>query len=252
MNTKRDEISIKKLVEIFLPAIWIIIAFSIACAGLLGIYSEFVQNETYSSTGKFMVIKIPYDDDDSKTTGLNSNEILAMQGMIANAKEIINTLDFCNDVKAAVETDMTAKQIMSTMSVSLCNNETTCYFFDVTAADPDLAYSIAMAGGELLCKKFIDMGYAIRIEQIDTPVMPQNADSKNTLRNIVIGFAIGFVLSALVVFVRAKFDVIVRNKEKLENTFDIPILGVIPRPEIKSSGYGWQSDRGVSSKEANV
>ena len=251
MNTKKDEITIKKLAEIFLPTLWIIVLTAVVCAALLGAYSMFIQKDQFSASGKFMVIKIPYDDDDSKTTGLNSNEILAMQGMIANAKEIINTRDFCQSVKDSVETDLTAKQLMSTMSVSLCNTDTTCYFFDVTAKDPDLAYKIADVAGELLRQKFVDMGYAIRIERIDTPVVPGEADDKNVLRNAVIGFAVGMVLSTLVIFVNSKFDVIIRSKEKLENSFDIPILGVIPKPEnSKAYGrrYGEYSDKKSNDK----
>ena len=94
MNTKKDEITLKKLAEIFLPKLWIIAIVSIVLAAAFGVYSEFIKKDVFSSSGKYMVIKIPYDDDDSKTTGLNSNEILAMQSMIANAKEIINTNDF--------------------------------------------------------------------------------------------------------------------------------------------------------------
>ena len=231
MNNKKDEITAKKLVEIFLPKLWIVALVSILFAALFGGYSELMQKDTYTSTGKFMVIKIPYDDDDSKTTGLNSNEIAAMQGMIANAKEIINTKDFCESVRENVGTKLTTSQLMSTMSVSLCNTETTCYFFDVKTNDKRLSYEIAEVAGELLRQQFIDMGYAIKIVRIDSPRIAQAADSKNTTRNAVIGFAGGFILSLLAVFFISKFDVVIRTREKLENTFDIPILGTIPKPE---------------------
>ncbi len=231
MNTKKDEITIKKLADIFLPKLWVIALVSIIFAAAFGVYSEVIKDDEYSSTGKFMVIKIPYDDDDSKTTGLNSNEILAMQGMIANAKELINTKDFCDNVRKEIGTDLTVNQLMKTMSVSLCNNDTTCYYFDVTTEDPRLSYEIANVAGELLRQQFVDMGYAIRIERIDSPRVAEGPDSKNTTRNVIIGFAIGFVLSVLTVFVIAKFDVVIRSKEKLESSFDIPVLGVIPRPD---------------------
>lgn len=231
MNAKKDEITIKKLWDIFRPMLWLIAIVSLVLGAAFGIYSEFFKADEYSTTGKFMVIKVPYEDDDSSTTGLNSNEILAMQGMIANAKEIINTNDFCENVKRALGTDLSANQIKSTMSISLCNSETTCYYFKVTSDDPRLSYEIADVAGELLRSNVQNMGYAIRVDRIDSPSIPSGPDSKNSVRNFAIGFAIGFILSALAVFIRSRFDVVIRTKEKLESNFDIPVLGVIPRPE---------------------
>ena len=44
------------------------------------------------------------------------------------------------------------------------------------------------------------------------------------------GFA-GAVLTALIVFVVAKLDIVIRSKEKLEQSFNVPVIGVIPRFE---------------------
>lgn len=234
MNNKKDEITAKKLVEIFLPKLWIVALVSILFAVIFGGYSELFQKDTFTSSGKFMVIKVPYDDDDSKTTGLNSNEVLAMQSMIANSKEIINTNDFCSTVLSSVkdgDLNMTTGQLMSAMSVTLCNAETTCYYFNVTTTNNRWSYEIAEVAGELLRQQFIDMGYAIKIVRIDSPRIASAPDSKNTTRNVVIGFAAGLILSLLCVFFISKFDVVIRSREKLENTFDVPILGVIPKPE---------------------
>ena len=158
-----------------------------------------------------------------------------MQGMIANAKEIITTGNFCKEVSERVrrQTGVTVspEQLKSSMSVSLCNDETTCYYFKVTNVQQQLAADIAQVAGSLLSDMFKDMGYAIAVDEIDTPQPAAAPDGKNVTRNAIIGFIIGIALSAVIVFVVSKFDVVVRSKEKLESNFDFPILGVIPRPE---------------------
>ena len=73
--------------------------------------------------------------------------------------------------------------------------------------------------------------YAVTIDLKDDPALPTSPDSKNVVRNAVIGFAGGFLLAALAVFVISKLDVVVRSREKLEDNFDMPVLGVIPRLE---------------------
>jgi len=239
MSTKKDEMSLKKILEIFLPKLWIILLVAVVCGAFFGVISA-RQQETYSSSGKYMVRKVPYDYDDSSTTGLNQNEIIAMQGMISNAKEIITTVDFCEEVQERVQrrtgTKVSVSELKSAMSVSLCNDETTCYFLKVTTTKNQLSVEIAEVAGELLSEMFKDMGYAIAVDRIDTPRPAEAANSKNTARNAIIGFAIGAVVCAIVVFVFSKFDVVVRSKEKLESSFDLPILGVIPRPESNKQG----------------
>lgn len=234
MSTKKDTLSAKKLLDIFLPKLWIIALVAVIFSLAFGVYS-YTREDVYSSTGKYMVRKVPYEDDSSKTTGLNQNEIIAMQGMIANAKEIITTGNFCKEVSERVrrQTGVTVspEQLKSSMSVSLCNDETTCYYFKVTNVQQQLAADIAQVAGSLLSDMFKDMGYAIAVDEIDTPQPAAAPDGKNVTRNAIIGFIIGIALSAVIVFVVSKFDVVVRSKEKLESNFDFPILGVIPRPE---------------------
>lgn len=59
-----------------------------------------------------------------------------------------------------------------------------------------------------------------------------SANSKNTVRNSLIAFAIGVILAAAAVWVYSMFDIVIRDVAKIEENIDIPILGVIPRHEI--------------------
>ena len=238
---KKEEITIKSLAEIFIPKIWIIALVSIVLSAALGVYSQFLQSDKYTASGKYMVLKVPYTNSTSETSGLNSGEILAMQGMIANIREIINTNNFCQDVINQLENEevygdkyegkLTAARLTSMTSVTLANAETTCYYFDVTTSDPQLSKDIATVGGNILLDKFEGMGYAIKVVEIDTPILPSSPDGKNVLRNSVIGFAAGLVISMLAIYIISRADIVVHSKEKLEDSFDIPILGVIPKPE---------------------
>lgn len=118
--------------------------------------------------------------------------------------------------------------IKNSMSVSLTGDNTTCYTFTVTTSDPKLSLAIATAAGEILSERLIDTGYAIKVDCIGIPRLAISPDSKNVVRNSVVGFAAGALLTMLAVFVISKLDVIVRSKEKLENTFNIPVIGMIP------------------------
>lgn len=338
MKNKNDEITIKSLAEMFLPRIWLILLISVVLAALLAVCSHLFIKDTYTSSGKYMVVKIPSTSTNT-VVGLNSQEILAMQSMIANAKEIINTKDFCDSVlekiddadlieltvnynadladlteardslsndiddittkylsqlkayqnaegdvsvainnltkefndrlaklnadRATVDTRIealteeynvkvaeintkpegyvpysdyiTSKMLMNMISISLSNSETTCYFLSVTCDDPELARDVALVAGTILTEKFVGTGYAVKIDRLQIPLQPTSPDSKNVIRNGLIGFVAGFMLTALVIFIYNRFDVVIRTREQLEGGFDYPILGVIPRLESDGS-----------------
>ena len=64
---------------------------------------------------------------------------------------------------------------------------------------------------------------------------PNSANSKNVTRNTFIGFMGGSFLAMIVVFLFAQFDIYVHDKKKLEETFDLPIIGLIPRYDVEEA-----------------
>ena len=46
----------------------------------------------------------------------------------------------------------------------------------------------------------------------------------------------------VVIFVLNQFDVVIHNKKKIEDNFDIPVLGVIPRQNVASKKSGGASN----------
>ena len=57
MKKQREEITIKELIDIFLPKIWIVALVAVVFAGLLGGYSMFLKDDTYTSTASFIMVK---------------------------------------------------------------------------------------------------------------------------------------------------------------------------------------------------
>jgi len=234
MNKKNDEITIQNIVDIFVPKIWLIALVAIVCAALFGSYSMFFTKDTYTSSAKYMVIKTSTSSPDQTTSGLTSSDIVGMQGMIANAQEILKTHDFCESVLEKLgRDDVTIEDFKKMTTVSLSNSDATCYDVKVTSSDPELSYELAKIAGELMMEKFLGTAkYAYAIAQIDSARLAEEANDKNVFRNTAIGLLAGVILTMVVIFIYDRFDVVIRTREKIENNFDIPILGVIPRLEI--------------------
>lgn len=242
MKKQREEITIKDLFNIFVPKIWIIALVTIVCAAVLGGYTMFIKEDTYTSKAKFIMVKIPtqYAEDSGTTsavtTGLNAQEIEAMQQMISMSEQVMETDDYLITVKEALVAkdekykSVSLGQLRQFLSIKIVGEATV---FDLSAVtnDAQLSYDILDVVYHTLPSVIGETfkSYSIEIKVIDSPDKATSADGKGVLKNTVIGGLAGVVLSMLAVFIISKLDVVVRSKEKLEQSFDIPIIGMIPR-----------------------
>lgn len=235
-----DEITIKGLVDIFLPKLWIIVLLGVIFAGAFGFYSKVVKDDTYTSTAKFIMVKVPtrYNDEvtgAAQNTGINANEILAMQELIKMAEQVMETDDFLITVREGlIERDskyssLKVEDLRGMLSIKLdgegtvfdlkCVSNSSKVSFDIT----EVVYLTLPA----VIKDVFD-SYAIIIKDIQTPTEAKLPNPKNTARNTIIGLLAGALIGFVAVFVVSKLDVAIRSKEKIESNFDIPVIGVIP------------------------
>ena len=243
MKKQREEITIKELIDIFLPKIWIVALVAVVFAGLLGGYSMFIKDDTYTSKASFVMVKIPTQYNDSTgttavTTGLTASEIQAMQSMISMSEQVIQTYEYLSNVKAQlVARDaryecISVSQLKSMLSIEIVG-EATCFDLSVISEDSQLSYDVSDIVYQTFPNVIEDVfdSYSVTIKMIDPPRKAASANGKGTFKNAVIGGVAGGVLSMLAIFVISKLDVVIRSKEKLENSFDIPVIGLIPRFE---------------------
>ncbi len=232
MKKTKGEISIKEIIDLFVPKLWIIAIVGIICAAVLGAATA-MKTDTYTSVSTFMMVKVPQSNSEATNTGLNTGEIEAMQSMIKSSKYILESKMFCRSVREQLVgyENVTPEQIKNMISVSLIDDSTSFYISTVST-DPNLSKDLADIVHKLLPADIKErLPYAIEISTLDYPELAKSADSKNVMRNAVLGFLVGALVTMLMIFIFVKFDVVVRSREKLEENFDFPVLGVIPRYE---------------------
>ena len=243
MKNNKGEITIQDLVNIFLPKIWIIVAAAVIFAGALGGYTFLFKDYTYTSKSTFVMVKTPtqYGTDDGNnaiTTGLNSSEITAMQSMITMSEQILKTNDFLDLVKEELVSrnpsysSVSIKELKDMLSIKI-EGEVTVFYVSSVSEDANLAYEVADIVHDKLPQKLEEVfsSLSVEIKDIDLPRMATSPNSKGTVKNAIIGFAAGAILSMLVIFIISTLDVYVRSKEMLEDNFEFPIIGVIPHLE---------------------
>ena len=242
MKKNSDEISIGDLVDVFLPKLWLIVIVGILLGGFLGVKTMFFEADTYTTTGKLLMNKVPtkYSEGVSnspQSTGINANEIEAMQRLISMSEEIMKADDFIFKVKNKLAemdsgyADVSNEQLKRMLSIETVGEETV-FAIKTVSTDPKLGFYVAEIVYEMLPDDIIATfdTYAIDIKEIETPTKAK-LNGKSVVKDAAIGFIGGALLTMAIIFIVFKLDVMIRSKERLEDNFDIPVIGVIPRLE---------------------
>ena len=241
MKKQNDEITLYGLWEMFLPKLWIIALVSVIFAAVFGVYTMFIKKDTYTSTVDFYTRG-------NETGNTTSDDLSYAQSMVGMFSEYIQLVGFRNHVlqklyaledngvKRYDEEDIKIEDLLDMVSIAQ-RGKTSLFVITVVAEDLRLSEDIAsVIRNELPVKLKEDLKHAAEIESyLDVP-HDGKADEKGTLQSVAIGFVIGLVLSIVSIFLFVRLDTIIRSKKKLEDNFDLPILGVIPaiNAEVKA------------------
>lgn len=240
MIKKTKETTFKDILEIFLPKLWIMILVAAMLAALVSVYCVFVKAETYTSSSIVYV----YNERTNSTT-TSTNDLQAAEQMVSVYNIAIKSEKFLKLVIANSESldkyQLSPAAIKNMITIAQVD-ETAVFKVNVTSTNPNLAYDVAVAitsgiedhiqGERGLVKN------ALLSSVLEDPSVPTAPNGKGVVTKAIIAFAVGFILTALVVWARSFFDVIIRSTKKIEDNLDVPILGVIPRHEIYSAEEG--------------
>lgn len=230
MKKYNEELTFKDLIGVFLPKIWIIAAVSLIGAIVLGLYSEFFVKDTYTSTVTM------YSYIDSGKTDIN--DITVAQQQVKTYEQLFKSKKFLNAVITQLsEDDIAAYDALSTQPKIVVQQKGSTEVFDVsvTSTDKNVAFGMAKAIKDVspvLIPELIPNASEVTV--FEEPALARVHNSKNVLRNAIIGFAGGALISMIAIFLYNLFDVIIHDRKKIEDHFNSPILAVIPRHDISS------------------
>ena len=241
MRKRNEDFSLKELVSIFLPKLWLIMAISLVFGAVMAVYSMFIKDDTYTSTTKIHVVKATSVNFAVSDVEFASSYLETYVEVLTMPKFLTAVLDEFKDNHAEYEKyegefednnwdKLTYNSIRGYISSSTKQDILT---ISVTSPSPSLSYGIA----DSIAKVFADknqkfLAYPeeiVKVLPLQTPENHPSANSRKVVLSTLIGLVVGAVLALVLVFVLNMYDVVIHDKKKIEDNFDIPILGVIPR-----------------------
>lgn len=238
MRKRNEDFSLKELINIFLPKLWIIAIVAMLFGGIMMGYSKFIKDDTYTSTTKIHVIK-------ASSLDFAVSDVEFASSYLETYIEVLTIPDFLNEVVADFKSNhasyekyegeyeekgwdkLTGGSIRGYISAGTIQD---ILSISVTTGDPYLSCGIATSIANVFDKgdtlAYPDDVVFTKTVQVATP---NAANSRNVVLNTIIGALVGVIVSMIAIFLFNMFDVIIHDKKKIEDSFDIPVIGVIPR-----------------------
>lgn len=253
MNEKNSkdvfEIDIKRLFNAVWKKIWFVALASLLFAAIALAVTVYLIVPQYQSSAMFYVNNSAFSVGEISPS-IDSGDITASKNLVDTYIVILNTRSCLNAVIDYAELDYTASQLKQ-MITARSVNSTEVFEVIITGADPEEAEQIANAIAYILPNKISDIVEGTSAKVVDHAIVPGSPSSPNRVKNTLVGFAVGFLVSVLGIVLKELFDNTIREEEDIAAS-GYPILTAVPDMASSSKGgYYGAYGKASQNKSAN-
>ncbi len=224
MKKNKEEISFRDLINLFLPKLWIIAVVAIAFGTVSCVKSCFFTQDTYTASSRY------YFWDEDKQAVMNEKK---PEEMVEICQLVVKSDELLAEVIEALPNSRISTSYLKSV-ISFKNLDNGFLMINVKTTNADLSWEIAKAIEDTLPEIYYSqIPDHLQIRTHQSATKPTAPDTVPVVKNTLVAFLAGAVISTAVIWVISVFDVVIHDKKKIEDSFDIPILGVIPRQEVK-------------------
>lgn len=225
-NGEEMEIDLLKLAMALWRKAWAILLAAVIFGGAALAYTAIFVTPLYKAEALMYVNSSDISLAGAKLS-ISQSELTAAQSLIKTYSVILNTRTTLSDVITQSGVDYTYEQLKAMISAESVNS-TEIFSIQVTSPDPQEAELLANTIVQVLPEKIaaIVEGSSARI--VDYAVVPSQKASPSLKKNTAIGAMLGFVLACGVIVVMELMDDKIHDSDYLIQTYNIPVLAVIP------------------------
>ena len=245
-NNEREsiEIDLKRLFFAIWKRAWLIVLVGVVCAALAFGYAWFFITPTYSASTQLYVNNNYVD-----SPGFSSSQLTAAQSLAETYMVILESRNVLDVVAKKTDLGYSYGRLKSMVSASAVN-ETEVFQVTVTGTDYKHVAQIANAIAEVLPDKIAAVVEGSSVRVVDYAVENPNPVGPSYQRYLMMGAAVGVLLSVAFVIVADILDTTISSEDYLGQVYSkYPLLAVIPDTESSKSGYGKGYYRGNYESE---
>lgn len=225
-NDDEMEIDLLKLARALWRRAWAIMLAAVIFGGAALTYTAIFVTPLYKAEALMYVNSSNISVGGAKVS-ISQGELTAAQSLIKTYAVILTTRTTLNDVIEQSGVSYTYEELKGMISAQSVNS-TEVFSITVTSPSPREAEMLANTIARILPEKIaaIVEGSSARI--VDYAVEPAKKASPSLSKNALIGAMLGFVLACGIVVIMELTDEQIHDSDYLIQTYDIPVLAVIP------------------------
>lgn len=186
-------------------------------------YSAFIVKPEYTSTTRIYVVNRNQGD----KPGLTNQDLQAGSYLVKDYREIILSQDVLEEVISDLKLDLTPKGLANKIKVTV-PVDTRIVYISVNNRVPEEASRIANSLREVAAQKIISITRVSDVTTLEEARPAISPSSPNIKRNTLIGFLAGGIGTGVIVLLLELLDTHVKRPEDIEDTLQMPLLGVVP------------------------
>jgi len=219
-------ISLNDIFEILKRKWKIILVFALTSTLVASIALFLLITPQYESTTKVFIGK-----EESQQEGYNILDIQMYQKLLKTYAEIIKTEDL---VKKAIDKtgfEIKPKEAVENLTVvSLA--DTQIIEIKYKTSSPEEAVKLVYAIKDEFVKLSTELVPNGNVQVLEEPRFPLRAVSPNKSMGLIIAIVLGVFIGIGVIFLIEFMDNTYKNKDRLEEELNIPVLGMIPKIDL--------------------
>ena len=245
-------LTIKDVFMTLCHSIWVVVLTSVICASAFFAGTYLFIDPEYTATAKMYV----YIEKADNELYLNSSDLSVSKSLVDTYLIIVKSdpvLEKTANILSYKYPGITAKMI-DDLVYGNSINETEAFYISATSTNRQLATDIINTIIEVAPSEIIRIVKAASVELIEPAQLPtENEYDWPIATYSLIGFLLGFALSATAILVSNAMDKTIYGRRELVNEFNLPILGTIPEytgvPKINRKSLRNQEESIETSKK---
>ena len=219
-----EEINLLEVLEYYKnKLIWIIA--SIILVILIGnIYTTITRVPMYRSNTTILLV--------GSNEKVNQNDVSLNNNLVTTYSEIIKSRKVLTKVIDNLKLEYSVEELSNHITVGT-KTDTQIITVAVSDKDPNKSKDIANEVSEVFAKEIKAIYRLDNVAIIDYAVLAEKPYNITYLKDNVIYFAIGLVLSCAVIFIMFYFDTTIKSTESIEEKLGLNVLGVVPEERRK-------------------
>ena len=224
------EISLMRLIGALWHRAWAILLAAVICGAAAFSATEFLITPLYQAD---VLLYVNNNRNEISSGSVSQADLSASQSLAETYAEILDSRTVMSETVRLAGGDYSERQLRGMLSASVVN-ETELLRITVTGDDPQDVTRLANTAADVSEEVMENVVDACNVQIVDRAETPQQPSSPDIARNTALGILLGILLSAAVIILLEMTDNVIRSEKNVNAMFgEIPILGAIPRLNMK-------------------